>query len=349
MEKVLTSGQFILGTQVTALESEFADFCGTKYAVGVASGTDALSLSLLASGLQRGDEVITVSFTAFATVAAIVAAGGQPVFVDVDPETYTMDVSRVEDKITGRTRAIIPVHLYGHPTDMSPLVELGQRYNLTIIEDACQAHGSRYSGRRVGSLGHIGCFSFYPTKNLGAYGDGGMVVTNDEWVAARVRLLRNQGQGKRFHHMIHAVHSRLDELQAAILRVKLAKLEGWNARRRQIAELYRQELGGAELILPIERPWALHNYHLYVVQVDNREDVSQRLAALGVASDVHYPLPVHLQPAYASFGCREGDLPVTERLAQRVMTLPMYPELEDAEVRRVAAGVKSALEQSQLR
>jgi len=300
--EVLAGGRYILGPTVEAFEAEFAAYCGVKHAVAVGSGTEAIRLTLLATGLKPGDEVITVSFTAVPTVAAILAAGGRPVLVDIDPLTWVMDVSQVEAAITRRTKALLPVHLFGTPVDMDPLLELAARYRVHVVEDACQAHGSQYRGRRVGGIGHAGCFSFYPTKNLGAQGDGGAVVTNDDALAARIRLLRNHGQRRRFYHVAVSTNSRFDDLQAAILRVKLRHLDQWNARRRHLAEIYRQGLRDLPLHLPVEQPWARSNYHLFVARVRGRDAFRRRLAAQGVGSDVHYPLPVHLHPAYRRLG-----------------------------------------------
>ncbi len=341
--RVLARGRFILGEEVATFEEEFAAACGVACAVGVASGTDALHLALRACGIGPGDEVITVSHTAVATVAAIELAGARPVLVDVDPRRYTMDPARVEERITPRTRAILPVHLYGCPADLAPLLEMARRYGLLLIEDCAQAHGARYRGRPVGSWGEIAAFSFYPTKNLGAFGDGGAVVTNDPALAERVRLLREYGWARRYISHLRGTNSRLDELQAAVLRVKLRYLESWNARRREIAALYRELLseGVARwgLVLPEEPPDARHVYHLYVVRHPRRDALQAFLSERGIGTLIHYPVPVHLQPAYADLGHGEGSLPVTETLAREVLSLPMYPELTDGEVRAVAGGI----------
>jgi len=335
--RVLQRGWFILGPELEAFEAEFAAYCGARHAVGVGSGTDALHLALRACGVGPGDEVVTVAFTAVPTVNAISLAGARPVFVDVDPTTRTMDPARVEAALTPRTRALLPVHLYGHAADMAPLRELAERRGLWLIEDAAQAHGTRYRGQRTGTLGHLAAFSFYPTKNLGAYGDAGAVVTDDEVLARRLRLLRNYGQTDRYHHQLEGVNSRLDELQAAILRVKLRHLDAWNTARRERAARYTAALAG--LATPREAPWTYHTYHLYVVEVPARARVQQALAAAGIGTLVHYPVPVHLQPAYAHLGVPRGALPVSERLADTVLSLPLYPELPLAEVDRVAAAL----------
>jgi len=340
---VMASGRYILGPTVEAFEAQFAAYLGARHGIAVSSGTEALRLSLLAAGIGRGDEVITVSFTPVPTVAAIMATGARPVLVDVAPETLTMDVEQARAAVGPRTAALLPVHLYGHPAHLGPLLELAQRHGLLLLEDACQAHGSTYQGRRVGALGHLGCFSFYPTKNLGGMGDGGMVVTDDAALAQRLRLLRNHGQRQRFQHVLHALNSRFDDLQAAVLSAKLPYLEAWNRRRRQLAQRYRQELAEAPLALPVERPWAVPNYHLFVVRVEEREPFRRRLAELGVASDVHYPLPVHLQPAYRRLGYRPGSLPVSEWAARRVVTLPLFPELSEEEAATVVRAVREAL------
>jgi len=333
---VLDRGWFILGEEVMHFEEEFAAYCGVRYAVGVASGTDALYLALRAVGVGAGDEVVTVANAGVPGVAAIELARGRPVFVDVDPTTHTMDPALVEEVITSRTRAILPVHLYGHPADMDLLLEIAHRHDLAVVEDAAQAHGAIYRGRRVGSIGHIGCFSFYPTKNLGAYGDGGAVVTDDADLAERVRRLRQYGWEKQYYSTMRGVNSRLDELQAAILRVKLRHLETWNARRRQIAARYTALLAGGPVIAPTEAPDVVHVYHLYVVRSSRRNALQEHLRQAGIGTGIHYPLPAHLQEAYRDLGCAPGSLPITEQLAGEVLSLPMYPELTDEEVERVA-------------
>ncbi|MBC7227095.1 MAG: DegT/DnrJ/EryC1/StrS family aminotransferase [Thermoflexales bacterium] len=344
--RVLARGRFILGEEVAAFEEEFAAACGVAHAVGVASGTDALYLALRACGIGPGDKVITVSHTAVATVAAVELAGARPVLVDVDPRRYTMDPAKVEERITPRTRAVLPVHLYGCPADLAPLLEIARRHGLFLIEDCAQAHGARYRGRPVGSWGDVAAFSFYPTKNLGAFGDGGAVVTNDPALAERVRLLREYGWAQRYVSHIRGTNSRLDELQAAVLRVKLRHLESWNERRRQIAALYAEyltELAGQGLVLPGEPEDSWHVYHLYVVRHPRRDALQAFLRERGIGTLVHYPVPVHLQPAYADLGYPAGSLPVSETLAREVLSLPMYPELTDEEVRQVAEAVRTAL------
>jgi dTDP-4-amino-4,6-dideoxygalactose transaminase len=335
VKDVLDSGWFILGPQVEAFEKEFAAYCGAGYGVGVGNGTDAIELALRTHGVGSEDEVITVPNTAIFTVLAISAIGARPVLVDVDPVTYTMDPARLEAAITPRTRAVIPVHLYGQPADMDPILEIARRYKLAVIEDACQAHGALYKGRRVGSLGDAGCFSFYPTKNLGGYGDGGMIVTDDADVAGRLRMLRNGGQRDRYHHVLKGVNSRLDELQAATLRVKLRHLDDWNEARWVRAQKYAGLLKETEMVLPAEADYARHVYHLYVVRSRQRDELLAYLRAHGVGVNIHYPVPVHLQEAYCGLGLGEGDFPIAEQCAREVLSLPMYPEITTETMIRV--------------
>jgi dTDP-4-amino-4,6-dideoxygalactose transaminase len=339
--RVLRSGQFILGPEVAAFEEEFAAFCQAPYAVAVNSGTSALHLALLAAGVGPGDEVITVPFTFAATVAAIHYAGATPVLVDIDPVTYTLDPAGVERALTPRTKALLPVHLYGHPADMDPLLELARRRNLVVIEDAAQAHGAAYRGRPAGSLGDLACFSFYPGKNLGAAGEGGAVVTRHAEYARTIRLLRSWGEERKYHHALRGYNYRLEGLQGAILRVKLRRLAAWIDARRSRAARYRQHLSG--VAAPTEQPWAHHAYCLYTVRVPRRDLVQQQLAARGIASAIHYPKPLHLQPAYADPRYREGDFPHAEQAAREVLSLPMYPELRDEQVDAVAAALGDIL------
>ncbi len=341
IQSVLQSGQYILGENVSSFEQEFAKYCGSDSAVGVGNGSDALKLALLALGIQSSDEVITVSNTAVATALAISSVGAKPVFVDINPETFTIDISQIEDKISDKTKAIIPVHLFGHPVDMDPLMELADRYDLAIVEDACQAHGSEYKGRRVGSIGHIGCFSFYPTKNLGAFGDGGMVVTNDEKIAEKVSILRNYGQKNRYVHVLKGINSRLDELQAAILRVKLKHLDEWNEKRRSGAATYKKFLGDVdEVVCPIEKKFAKHVYHLFVVRTRKRDELQSFLRSRDIISLIHFPIPIHLQKSYEDLGISKGMLPVTERVAEEILSLPIYPELKKEQIEEVAESIK---------
>jgi dTDP-4-amino-4,6-dideoxygalactose transaminase len=334
-------GWFVLGREVEAFEGEFSRYLGVPHAVGTGNGTDALHLALAACGVGPGDEVITVPNTAVPTVNAISASGAQPVLADVDPATYTLDPRKVERLLTRRTKALIPVHLYGHPADMDPLRKLARKRGLFLIEDACQAHGALYKGRKVGSLSDIACFSFYPSKNLGAFGDGGMAVTRRPDLARRLRLLRNHGQSRRYHHQIPGFNSRLDELQAAFLRTKLRKLDAGNRTRRRLAIRYSQGLQGLPLVLPTEAAWARHCFHLYVVRTGKRKALAAWLTRKGIQTLVHYPTPVHRQPAYRELGLGPGSFPVAERLSREVLSLPLFPELREAEVDRVTGAIRS--------
>ena len=324
---VLERGDFVLGHEVNLFEDEFAAYCEAKYAIGVDSGTSALELALRAFGTGPGDEVITAANTFIATASAIASTGARPVLVDVDPQTYNIDASRLETAITERTRAIIAVHLYGRPADMDPILDIAGQHRLMVIEDACQAHGARYKGRRVGSLGHAAAFSFYPSKNLGAYGDGGMVVTGCEGVAESVRLLRNHGQREKYHHQVRGYNHRLDTLQAAVLRVKLGHLDEWNAARREHARLYGKLLAGSPVITPLEVDHAESVYHLYVVRVGARDALQAYLRGKGIATGIHYPIPIHLQAAFHELGHAHGSFPTAEECADQILSLPMYAEL----------------------
>jgi dTDP-3-amino-3,4,6-trideoxy-alpha-D-glucose transaminase len=339
VSRVLHSGWYILGQEVAGFEQEFAAYCGVPYAIGVASGTDALHLALRALGIGPGDEVITVAHTAVATTAAIELSGARPVFVDVDPITCTINPAQILAAITERTRAIIPVHLYGHAADMAPILKIAQRHNLRVVEDCAQAHGAQYHSRLVGSWGDVGAFSFYPTKNLGALGDGGAVVTSDPDLVARLRLLRQYGWRERHISDHPGFNSRLDEIQAAILRVKLRYLDAWNVARRQLAAHYTHLLADTPLTLPGECPDSCHVYHLYVVQTAQRDALQSHLEAQGIATATHYPVPIHRQPAYVRLGYVPDSLPVTERLAQQVLSLPMYPQLRHEQVETVTQAI----------
>ena len=334
-EQVFDSSWFVLGKNVEAFETEFASYCQAEYGIGVGSGTEALHLALLACDVQPGDEVITVANTAVPTISAISFARAKPVFVDIDPDSYTMNPNLIEAKITEKTRVILPVHLFGQPADMRPILDISKKYNLKVIEDACQAHGAEYDGKKVGALGDLGCFSFYPSKNLGAYGDGGMVVTNNPDLADRVWMLRNYGQRKRYYHDIKGFNSRLDELQAAFLRKKLNHLNQWNQRRRQLAQIYYDNLGGS-IVKPIEKDYANHIYHLYVIRCQRREELQGFLSENEIQTLIHYPVPVHFQPAYQDLNLKSGSLPITEKYAAEILSLPMYPELKDDDVLFVA-------------
>jgi dTDP-4-amino-4,6-dideoxygalactose transaminase len=342
LSRVLESAAFIGGEDCARLEDEFAAWCGAKSACGLANGTDALTLSLRAHGIGAGDEVVTVANTFIATGEAILLNGARPVFVDVDPVTYTMDPERLEAAITPRTKLILPVHLYGHPADMKPIVEIAARHGLPVLEDAAQGHGAEVGGRRAGALGHAACFSFYPGKNLGAYGDAGMIVSNDPDFVARVRQLANHGAGaSKYDNVVVGTNSRLDSLQAAVLRVKLRHLEGWNRERRERAESYGAALAGLPgVVLPRERRGARSAWHLYTIRVPDREALQARLRSRGIAAAIHYPRPIHLQPAIRSAGGRVGDLPVSEQLCREVISLPLYPELPLETLHRIAATVR---------
>lgn len=331
-ERVVSNASFILGKEVADFEEAFATFCNTQEAIGTSSGTSALHLALLACGVGPGDEVITTPLTFIATTEVISHVGARPVFVDIDRRSYNLDPYQIEAAITARTKAIMPVHLYGQPADMAPLLEIAQKYNLRVIEDAAQAHGAEYNGKRAGSIGDVGCFSFYPGKNLGAYGDGGMVVTNNPDIARQVRLLRNHGRKDKYEHLIEGFGYRLDALQAAILAVKLRYLEQWTECRRQHANLYTKLLSGSGIMTPQEMDNVRHVYHLYVVEVGNREKVQEQLKTQGIATGVHYPIPLHLQPAYRHLRYQFGAFPNAETASQRILSLPMFPELTEEQI-----------------
>lgn len=347
LARALDSGWYILGRETAAFEEEFAAYTGAPSGqrvgcVGVNSGTDALRLALWALDIGPGDEVITVAHTAVATAAAISMSGATPVFVDIDPVTYTIDPTALAQTITARTRAIIPVHIYGHPADLTPILDIAREHKLRVIEDCAQAHGARYQNRHVGCWGDFGCFSFYPTKNLGALGDGGAVISTDPELTAKVRLLREYGwtPQARYVSQLPGMNSRLDELQAAILRVKLGYLDAWNETRRSMAALYAAQLPG-EMVTPVERADCLHVYHLYVVRVPQRERVRSELANAGINTAIHYPVPIHHQPAYAAH--RQINLPHTEQAAGEILSLPMHPLMDAAQVGQVADALRAAL------
>lgn len=343
VEAVVRSGWFILGGRVERFEGEFSKYVGTQYGIGVNSGSDALYLALKAVGVGEGDEVITVSHTFISTADAIVRNGAKPVFVDIDPDTYCIDVSRIEESITTKTRAILPVHLYGHPADMEPIMEIAKRFDLAVVEDACQAHGAEYRGKKVGSIGHVGCFSFYPIKNLGAYGDGGIAVTENEELAEKLRMLRNYGQSQKYHHDFVGVNSRLDEIQASILSVKLKRLDEWNEKRRRVAKLYDELLGNSNVTIPVQKEYAKHVYHLYVIRCKERDKLQQHLLANGIQTQIHYPIPVHRQKAYQGVAA-DANVQVTERMCQEILSLPMHPFLGEDEVRAVAECARHAMD-----
>lgn len=336
---VFESAQYVLGREVAAFEEEFAAYCGVRHAVAVNSGTSALHCALLAAGIGPGDEVITVPCTFVATVAAVVYTGAKPVLIDVDPVSYTMDPVGIEAAITPRTKAILPVHLYGNPAAMDPILEISRRRGLVVIEDAAQAHGARYHGRRCGSMGDLGCFSFYPGKNLGAYGEGGLIATDHPELARKIRMLRDWGAEKKYQHVLKGFNYRMEAVQGAVLRVKLRYLEAWTEARRAHAAAYGRLLAGSDLVLPVEAPGNRHVYHIYPVLSPARDDLMASLHTSGIQTGLHYPLPVHLLPAYADLGYRRGDFPAAERIAAQELSLPMFPELTDAQIEAVAEGV----------
>ncbi len=339
-EDVMENMQLFLGPQTQAFEHEFAIYCGCRYGVGVSSGTDALALALRACDIGPGDEVITVANTFIATVEAIALVGATPVFVDIDPNTYTLDWRQLDQVLTSHTRAILPVHLYGHAVDMQPVLDFARVHGLWVIEDASQAHGATYQGQRVGSLGDIGCFSLYYSKNLGAYGEAGISVTNDSELAEKMQMLRDHGSRVRYQHEIMGVNARLDELQAAVLRVKLPYLDQWNAARQAHAQAYTEQLQDVVEAVPIVRPWAKHVYCYYVIQVQERDHLRTLLEQEGIGTNIHYPTPIHLQSACAKYGYKHGMLPVTEVVTQRIISLPMYPELTQEQLQLVINAVK---------
>jgi dTDP-4-amino-4,6-dideoxygalactose transaminase len=341
IRSVLDSGWYILGEEVKRFEAEFASFVGVSFGVGVANGTEALVLALKACGIGPGDEVITVSHTAVATVAAIEQTGATPVLVDIEPNFYTLDPGKTEVALSPRTRAIVPVHLYGQPADLDAILSLAREHDLRVIEDCAQAHGAFYKGKRVGSLGDLGCFSFFPTKNLGALGDGGMVVTSDDRLERRVRSLREYGWEERFVSHVPGINSRLDEIQAAILRVKLPHLDADNDARKRIAALYESGLKGTALRLPSTRPETTHVYHQFVVRSPHRDQLLAHLRNEGIGAVIHYPMAVHQQPAYRGNRVRTTELTRTEEIVEEILSLPIYPELDEPTTRRVVEAVKS--------
>lgn len=342
--EVIDSNAFAGGPYVARFETDFAAFCGTRHAIGVGNGTDALWLALLALGVGPGDEVITVAATFMATAEAISYCGATPVFVDIDESTYTMNPALIEAAITPRTKAIIPVHLYGQMADMDPIMEIAARHNLPVIEDACQAHGAEYKGRKAGTIGAAGCFSFYPGKNLGALGEAGGVVTNDAALATKIQVLRDHGQKTKYHHSMIGWNARMDGIQGAALRIKLRTLADGNAARRAHAARYTEQLAGLdEVVTPRVADYGVPVFHLYVIRVADRDAVLNSLGQRGIACGIHYPKPVHLQDAYASLGYRPSSLPVTERCASEILSLPMFPELSPAQVDAVVIALKSVL------
>jgi dTDP-4-amino-4,6-dideoxygalactose transaminase len=337
--RVFETSQFILGPETAAFEEEFAAYCDVQYGVGVNSGTSALHLALLAAGIGPGDEVITVPFTFYATVAALGYVGATPVFVDIDPATFNIDVRRIEAAVTPRTRAILPVHLYGQPADMDPILDIARRHKLLVIEDAAQAHGAEYKGRRVGSIGDLGCFSFYPTKNLGAAGEGGLVTTNNPEYARAIESLRNWGEQHRYYPVLKGYNYRMPAIQAAILRVKLGRLEAWTEARRSFAAEYHRLLENADVVRPLAASGVRHIYCLYTIRANGRDGLQQALELAGIQSAVHYPVPIHLMPAYADARYKAGDFPVAEACARSVLSLPLHSHMTGEQVEQVATQI----------
>lgn len=351
ISRVLNRGWFILGEELASFEEAFAMYCHANHAVGVGSGTEALHLSLLACGVEPGDDVITVPNTAVPTVSAIDFANAKPVFVDIDPETYTMDPNRLDEymkkidkssdsRSVKKPKAVIPVHLYGHPADMDPIVDIARKYEMKVIEDACQAHGTEYKGKKAGSMGDAGCFSFYPTKNLGAYGDSGMVITDDKDIAEKLRMVRNYGEEKKYYNVIRGFNSRLDEIHAAILRVKLNHLDKWNEIRRDHAGLYNSLLKDSPITTPLEKEYAKHVFHLYVIRANERDKLQEWLKNKGIVTSIHYPAPIHFQPAYQDLGYKKGDFPISEKSVSQILSLPMYPELTENQIESICQAIR---------
>lgn len=343
-DRVLAKCSFVLGPEVDKFEKAFAAYCSAAHCIAVTNGTAALQLVLQGLGVGPGDEVITVAHTFIATAEAINAAGARPVFVDIHPDSYTMDPSKLEAAITPRTKAIIPVHLYGQPADMDAINAIASRHNISVIEDSCQAHGAKYKGRSTGSLGHAACFSFYPSKNLGACGEGGAITTNDVELAKKVRMLRDHGSVKKYEHDFPAYNLRLEGVQGGVLAVKLPHLDGWNANRRALAKRYDELFAGSSVITPKQMDYAKHVYHLYVVVVEDREGLRKALTEQGIENSLHYPIPLHLQKAYSYLGYKKGDFPVSEHVAASHVSLPMYAELPAEHVEFVAKTVREIVE-----
>jgi len=352
ISRVIHSSQFILGPEVELFEGELAHYCGTHFAIGVASGTDALLLALIGCGIKPGDEVITTPFSFTASAEAIIHCGARPVFVDIDPGTYNINVSQIEAKITSHTKAILPVHLYGQSADMDPIIDIANRHGLRVVEDCAQALGTTYQGRKAGSIGDAGCLSFFPSKNLGAYGDGGAVITNDAEIAHTIDLLRKHGAEKRYQHKIIGFNSRLDSIQAAILRVKLRRLDTWLKSRREIASLYNRLLSKIDgLAIPFVADYGTHSFNYYTLRLSHdhlqREKLRKHLEANGIQTAVYYPLSLHLQEAYRYLGYKHGDLPASELAQKQVLSLPIYPELEAEKVKIIAQAVSDSINKMQ--
>jgi dTDP-4-amino-4,6-dideoxygalactose transaminase len=347
VKEAMENAAFIGGPQVTGFETEFAAFCDSKYGVGVNSGTDALRFALMAAGVGPGDEVITVPHTFIATTEAISQVGAKPVFVDILPDIYNMNASKIQRAIGPKTKAVVPVHIYGQTADMDLILEIAKKKNLVVIEDACQAHGALYKGKKAGSMGLVGCFSFYPGKNLGAYGEGGAVVTQSEDIANKIRMIRDHGQGKKYFHDMEGYNGRLDAIQAGVLRIKLRRLPAWNEARRRNAQYYNELLSPVKgVTVPKEADGCRHVYHLYVILVDDRDGLQKYLNEKGIGTGLHYPVPLHLQKAYAYKGYKEDDFPMTESVAKRLLSLPMFPELTRAQIEYIADCIKQFMKKN---
>lgn len=336
---VFEKGNFILGENLCKFEKDFAEYLEVNHAVGVANGTEAIFIALKAAGIGNGDEVITVPNTAVPTVSAIDAAGARPVFIDIEESTFNIDTAKIESAVTSKTKAIIPVHLYGNPCNMEEIIRIADKYKLKVIEDCAQAHGAEYKGKKVGTFGDLGAFSFYPSKNLGANGDGGMVVTNSSELAEKVMLLRNYGFTDRYNSVLRGYNSRLDEIQAALLDFKLTKLDEWNKKRRRIAETYMGELRKLPVIVPSVSPGYNHVFHLFVIRVKERQKFIEFVSGNDINTIIHYPIPIHLQPAYGFLNYKKGDFPVAERLSEEILSMPIYPELEEKEINYIIAKI----------
>ena len=340
VRRVLERGWFVLGCEVENFERQFADYLGVPHVIGVGSGTEALHLALVACGVQHGDEVVTAPNACVPTASAISAAGAVPVFADVDPVSFNLDPRKLERSITARTKAVVPVHLYGQSADLDPILDVCRRWSVPVIEDNAQGHGAAYKGKKLGTIGAAGCFSFYPSKNLGAFGDGGAVATSDDELAARLRRLRNYGEERRYYHSIKGFNSRLDEVQAAILAAKLPYLDAWNARRQEIASMYATHINNPLVRKPARLSHGTHAYHLYVLSCERRDELRDHLTTRGVGTQVHYPVPIHLQDAYRDLGHQTGAFPIAEQCCSEVVSLPIYPELSDEECLHVAKSVE---------
>ncbi len=368
--EVLSSANYIMGKTVLDFEKEFASYIGVKYAISVGNGTDALVIALKAMGIGKGDEVITTPFTFFATAEAISAVGATPVFVDVEKDTFNIDITKIEEKITSKTKAIMPVHIFGQSADMDEINEIAKKYNLKVIEDACQAIGGKYKGRKIGSLGDVACFSFFPTKNLGCAGDGGMIVTDNDEIATIARALRTHGSGEngqkaynllnnieeevqtvegandtvynplKYYNYLIGYNTRLDAIQAAILAVKIKEIDNWNAKRREIVSIYNEALQNNDLVTPVAKDYNEHVYHMYILQSENREEIIANLKEAGIATGVYYPVPLHLQKVYKDLGYKEGDMPVSEYLSHRTFAIPVYPELTKEQINYIISKLK---------